>query len=386
MKWSMAIVNSLFIAACAPSLAIAQWVTPAVDAPGVEQHTFESAAAGTTVSYHIYIPLEYATSSCRLPVLYWLHGLGGGVNGIAPLRDLFDNAIAMGQIPPMLVVFPNGLSFSMWSDSVNGNVPMESVVIDELIPEVDSRFRTVASREGRIVEGFSMGGYGAARFGFIHRDLFAGVSILGAASLQLDFLDAPPDSMIPPQLRTFIYAQVWGSDPDFFLEQSPWTITTQNATLIINSGLVVRQAVGQLDSLAPTNLAFQQHMTDLGIPSTFAYPAGIGHSAIPLLVAMGDSNWEFYRSVFEGLCSCPADINTATAGNPDAPGWGVPDGQVTPADFSAFVSFFQSGDLRADLNTATAGNPAAPGWGVPDGVLSPSDFSAFVFFFQQGCP
>ena len=82
----------------------------------------------------------------------------------------------------------------------------------------------------------------------------------------------------------------------------------------------------------------------------------------------------------------PADINFASATTPAAPGWGVPDGILSAADFSAFVSFFQSGDLRADLNTATAGNPAAPGWGVPDGVVSPSDFSAFVFFFQQGCP
>jgi len=86
-----------------------------------------------------------------------------------------------------------------------------------------------------------------------------------------------------------------------------------------------------------------------------------------------------------GPSGCPADLNTASASNPSAPGWGVPDGQITPADFTAFVSFFQSGDLRADLNTATAGNPAAPGWGVPDGVISPADFTAFVYFFQQGC-
>jgi hypothetical protein len=97
----------------------------------------------------------------------------------------------------------------------------------------------------------------------------------------------------------------------------------------------------------------------------------------------------FQESEFPALgpigANCPADINTATAGNPAAPGWGVPDGQVTPADFTAFVSFFQSGDLRADLNTATAGNPSAPGWGVPDGILSPADFTAFVVFYQEGC-
>jgi len=82
----------------------------------------------------------------------------------------------------------------------------------------------------------------------------------------------------------------------------------------------------------------------------------------------------------------PADINYASATTPAVPGWGVPDGLLSAADFTAFVSFFQSGDLRADINTSTALSPASPGWGVPDGVISPADFSAFVFFFQQGCP
>ena len=82
----------------------------------------------------------------------------------------------------------------------------------------------------------------------------------------------------------------------------------------------------------------------------------------------------------------PADLNTATASNPASPDWGVPDGILTPTDFTAFVTFFSSGDLRADLNTASATSPASPGFGVPDGILSPTDFSAFVSYFNAGCP
>ena len=82
----------------------------------------------------------------------------------------------------------------------------------------------------------------------------------------------------------------------------------------------------------------------------------------------------------------PADLNSATASNPAAPAWGVPDGILTPTDFSAFVTFFGMGDLRADINSATANSPASPGFGVPDGVLTPTDFSAFVAYFNAGCP
>lgn len=44
----------------------------------------------------------------RLPVLYWLHGTGGGVAGIRPLAQFFDEAIEAGRVPPMTVVFVNG--------------------------------------------------------------------------------------------------------------------------------------------------------------------------------------------------------------------------------------------------------------------------------------
>ena len=81
----------------------------------------------------------------------------------------------------------------------------------------------------------------------------------------------------------------------------------------------------------------------------------------------------------------PADLNSASASSPASPLWGIPDGILTPTDFSAFVSFFSSGDLRADLNSASASSPASPDFGVPDGILTPTDFAAFVFFFQIGC-
>ena len=86
------------------------------------------------------------------------------------------------------------------------------------------------------------------------------------------------------------------------------------------------------------------------------------------------------------LACNPADLNTSTASNPAAMNWGVPDGILTPTDFSAFVAFFSAGDLRADLNTASATSPASPSFGIPDGVLSPTDFSAFVAYFNAGCP
>ncbi|MFM2004121.1 MAG: hypothetical protein RI963_3547, partial [Planctomycetota bacterium] len=59
------------------------WVTPQIKGPRVSFHTFDSAAAKTKVSYHLYTPAAYDDDRAeRLPVVYWLHGSGGGLPGI----------------------------------------------------------------------------------------------------------------------------------------------------------------------------------------------------------------------------------------------------------------------------------------------------------------
>ncbi|MBM4075267.1 MAG: hypothetical protein FJ267_06450, partial [Planctomycetes bacterium] len=164
------------------------WVTPAVTAPRISFHTFKSKAANSEVSYHVYTPPAYDQSpSRRFPVLYWLHGTEGGVAGIRPVGRMLHFAMRDDGVPPMIVVFVNGLPKRLWTDSKDGVAPVETVFITELIPQIDQSMRTIAAREGRILEGFSMGGYGAARIGFKHSELFCGISMLAAGPLDIDF-------------------------------------------------------------------------------------------------------------------------------------------------------------------------------------------------------
>ena len=157
-----------------------EWVTRQAQAPRVQFRTFDSAAAKGQVSYHLYTPAAYDREpQRRFPVVYWLHGSGGGLSGIPPLAAHFDAAIEAGKTPPFLVVFVNGLINGMYVDWRDGSVPLETVIIKELVPHIDTTFRTIASREGRMLDGFSLGGYGAARLGFKHPELFRAVSMLG---------------------------------------------------------------------------------------------------------------------------------------------------------------------------------------------------------------
>jgi len=271
------------------------WVTPPVRAPQVEFRTFESKSAKAKVSYHIYTPEVYdVEKERRFPVLYWLHGSGGGLHGIAPVSASFDEAIREGKIPPMLVVFPNGLASSMWCDSKDGAVPMETIVIKELVPHIDATFRSIATREGRIVEGFSMGGYGAARLGFKYPQLFGAVSILAGGPLDLEF--AGPRATGNPAERERILSGTFGGDLDYYRSQNPITVAEQQADAV-RGKVRVRMAVGARDNTGPLNRAYSEHLKKLNIAHTFTIVPDVGHDTLALLKGLGEANWEFYRAV-----------------------------------------------------------------------------------------
>ncbi|MFM8578785.1 MAG: alpha/beta hydrolase [Planctomycetaceae bacterium] len=269
------------------------WVTEQVDAPGIVFRTFESAAAAGSVSYHVAVPAEHGSPTARLPTLYWLHGTLGGVGGIRPVAAHFDAEIRAGRIPPMLVVFVNGLPRRLWANSKNGSAPVETVFIDELIPEIDRSFRTLASREGRILEGFSMGGYGAARLGFAHPDLFAGISILAGGPLDLD-LDGPR-ARRNPRLREFLITEVCGGDVDYFRALSPWTTATTAAPEFRRHKTAIRQAVGSQDDTLELNRGFHERMTDVGIDHGYHEFPDVGHDARAVLAALAVIDGDFYK-------------------------------------------------------------------------------------------
>jgi enterochelin esterase-like enzyme len=297
------------VIALTPVVASAQpvWVTPAVQAPKVERRILDSTAVGGPVSYHVYLPDAYhAEPERRFPVLYWLHGSGSVIGGTATIAAAFDGAIARGVIPPLIVVFPNGLPYGMYTDARPATQPVESMIVGDLVPEIDRTLRTIPSRHGRILEGFSMGGYGAARLGFKHRHQFGAISILGGGPLQADFL-APGPGLQPLELRTRILGEVWGGDPAAFVADSPRTIA---AAVVgdLPSALTVRQIIGTADSILPANRDFHAVLDGLGIAHDYLEVPGVGHSMPALLDAMGDDFFRFHASVLgaAGVYPVPA--------------------------------------------------------------------------------
>ncbi len=278
------------------SISAEPWTTPPVSGPGVVYKTLESASAGAAVSLHVYLPPHYeAEPARRFPVVVWLHGSGGGAAGVPVLAALFDRAIRTHAVPPMIVVFPNGRGVSMWCDARDGSSPVETVALNDVIPFVDRTFRTIAVPQARAVEGFSMGGYGAARWGFAHRNIFSAVSMLGAGPLDPDFTPVPANAA----LRERVLETVYGGDVVYFRALSPWSIAEQEAGAL--SGTPIRIAIGARDRTALANRAFHRHLTRLNILHDYEELPHIGHDPVALITALGDRMWAFHRRAFGQL-------------------------------------------------------------------------------------
>ncbi len=133
--------------------------------------------------YRVILPKNYeADKTEKFAVIYLLHGLIGHFDNWTDKSKLKDHAANYNYI----IVMPEGDN-GWYSDSATvPNDKYESYIVQELIPEIDGKFRTIADRPHRAIAGLSMGGYGALKFGLKYPDKFvlAGSfsGALGAAS------------------------------------------------------------------------------------------------------------------------------------------------------------------------------------------------------------
>ncbi len=271
--------------------AAASWLDPNPSEPtGTHYRTFKSDLAKSEVSYLIYLPPDYETNaSRRYPVVYFLHGytanLRAGVMFVRPM----DAAIRAGKAPAMIVVLVNGITGSYYCDSRDGKWPVDSVITKELIPHIDQTYRTMAGRETRAVEGFSMGGYGAAHLGFKHPDLFGMVSIrAGALTDSAEW--GPLEGALGGRRKL-----MQSAPQDYFEANDLATLIRRNAEGI-RGRTKIRIAVGSDDGLRPANEALHQFLTKLKIEHEFEIVPGVGHDSSKLYLMLGERACIWYQT------------------------------------------------------------------------------------------
>ena len=132
----------------------------------------------------VYVPPGYdAEPARRYPAIFQIQGFTGQIDmweNRAPLRrnflELLDELFASGGAPPCIVAFPDcwtSLGGSQFVDSPATGA-YYAYLCSEVVPFVDARYRTLASRNHRAIAGKSSGGYGAMVTAMLRPDLFGG--------------------------------------------------------------------------------------------------------------------------------------------------------------------------------------------------------------------
>ena len=140
----------------------------------MESLKFQSNLTGKEVNYTIYLPPNYETSAIRYPVVYLLHGYTDDDTGWLQFGEapyIADKAIANQEIPPMIIVMPDG-GVTWYINDKSGKNPYADMFVEEFIPFIDKTYRTRAAKEFRGISGLSMGGYGSLHMAMRNPDLF----------------------------------------------------------------------------------------------------------------------------------------------------------------------------------------------------------------------
>lgn len=199
-------------------------------------------------SVNIYLPKSYY--SCpekRFPVIYFLHGMPAGENSlIDPLPFEIFRQMAQLQAPvdfpeegftgwinhlineegmnEVIIVMPdaaNRYALSCYTNStVQGNY--EDYIVDDLVPYIDARYRTIPNFNFRAVTGHCMGGYGALRIAMKNPHIFRYVAALSPAIL-------PEESVLFIAQYILMEQEIWGfPGPTPYNPSAPFKFATNS--------------------------------------------------------------------------------------------------------------------------------------------------------------
>jgi enterochelin esterase-like enzyme len=286
--------DRIVLASIAALFAVLAVVPPSAGAGQVfEGLKVPSAILGRDVAYAVYLPPGYEASTQRFPVVYLLHGYTDDESGwiqFGEIRLAADRAIAEREIPPLIIVMPDG-GVTFYINDAAGKVRYEDMFVRELVPFIDKTYRTRADREFRGLAGLSMGGWGTLVYALRHPDLFSAGAAFSAAVWADDDIAGMKQKSWDDLLGPLFGAEgKAGKDrlTAHFRSVSPLDLAR---TLPEDSLKKVRYYIdcGDDDFLIKGNCALHLLLTDRKIPHEFRVRDG-GHT------------WTYWRTgIVEGL-------------------------------------------------------------------------------------
>lgn len=243
----------------------------------LEYAEFPSASLGRNVRYAVSLPPSYDKERARrYPLVIFLHGLNNDERDWEShcIETKLEALRAASKVGDFIVAIPYGAN-SFYLNAQDGT-RYEDAIVKDFLPFVDKTYRTLAAPRSRLIEGISMGGYGALLIAFKHPELFAGVAAHSAALF--DELPQPPKS---PEDRGGKYrydlaTKLFGSPPDaaYFQANNPLYLARTNAAAL--KRLKIYFDIGQSDryGFEKGNLKLSETLRAAGVAHEYTLAPG----------------------------------------------------------------------------------------------------------------
>jgi S-formylglutathione hydrolase FrmB len=227
-------------------------VSIAAIAPRIEAVTHQSRVLGRQKSFCAVLPEGYDRTKPDWPVLVLLHGRGRNE------RTLIDHPAARESLlaADFVIVLPNG-DDGWYVDSPVRPADRYAAHLEEVLAVAERQYHLSRDRRRRALAGWSMGGYGCARFAQTHAAEFISVApIIALLDYPRDPSDFPPGQSYPVQ------TQVFGGDPAVWPRFNP----IEQAEKL--RGMSILLLTGDEAFDRTMNERFSRRLNDLGIPNS----------------------------------------------------------------------------------------------------------------------
>jgi enterochelin esterase-like enzyme len=130
----------------------------------VAEVTYHSTALNAVRRMHVYLPPGYETNNRKYPVFYLLHGAGDSDDSwstVGRAGFILDNLIAAKKAKPMIMVMPAGHTRGPAAGNplaANATDAFVSDFVTDIMPYVQTHYRTSNDRANTAIAGLSMGG------------------------------------------------------------------------------------------------------------------------------------------------------------------------------------------------------------------------------------
>ena len=237
----------------------------------IEHCSMSSDVLGVTKDFSVYLPDGYEEDDRRYPVLYLLHPAGGTDEiwiHMGQLPQIADDAIRSGMAIPMIIVMPDAsgegeyhLGKHLGFFSVR-DWDYENYFHNELIPLIDSSYRTIADKKHRAITGASMGGEAAISYAQKHPELY------GASCALSGIVGHPEQSRMAQSDKDYA---------DSLIENNPSAFVNNASSEVIEQLKTVRWYTdcGDNDFFYEGNVDFFLSMKRLSIPIDYRMRSGV---------------------------------------------------------------------------------------------------------------